>query len=283
MGLRPWPARETRGGWLLAGGSSWDFPLCRRQKTCRLVQLFQSEVEHGRCEMDALQAKHSGERSQLLALLRSRQTEAHSCQEDDDLDEVAVRELRERLKTTSARLAEMEVVAGNLQQSCERSQMLEQQALNRVRELQTALALLREFGHEDFMQTKVAVKTDAEPSLALEERHSLAATEPAISNELHSEAGQSPLNGMDRLAETRLDVLISLELDLGLATETLIIAPWQTPADFETVVKEFLESRRVRPVFAEALVQYLTDVETKATAFPVMSKASLADIYSGYG
>lgn len=270
MGLHPWVGAEAQAGWLCPSGGSWDFPLCKREKICRLVRLFQSEVEHGHREMEAMQAEHSLECARLSGLLQGSHDDARNARAEAELNETDARQLRERLAKTSERFAEMEATTCNLRKSFEQSQVVQQQAIQRVRELQTSLALLREFGHEDFMRMQPQVA--AELPLEEEVQHLRAAKQGDNGAEHHAGFEQS-----------NLDLLMSIEIDLGFATRTLFIAPWQTPADFETVVTCFLEDHGVRPVFVDALVQYLTDLETHATTFPVISQARLADIYSGYG
>lgn len=80
-------------------------------------------------------------------------------------------------------------------------------------------------------------------------------------------------------------VLIAVEIDLGpgIGRATLTVAPWQTRSDFDTIVTEFLSHHRVKPVFTQAVVHYLEDIEKQATTFPAMVQASLDEIYSHYG
>lgn len=80
-------------------------------------------------------------------------------------------------------------------------------------------------------------------------------------------------------------VLIAVEIDLGpgIGRATLTVAPWQTRSDFDTIVTEFLSHHRVKPVFTQAVVHYLEDIEKQATTFPAMVQASLDEIYNHYG
>merc|ERR1712113_1280646 len=63
-------------------------------------------------------------------------------------------------------------------------------------------------------------------------------------------------------------VLISIELDLGFSTATISVATWQTRNDFDAIVNSFLQENNVKLVFAEALVNYLEEVEREAVSFP---------------
>merc|ERR1712224_770418 len=123
----------------------------------------------------------------------------------------------------------------------------------REAELQRSLALLREFGHEDFMNSAV---TEAP---VIDSRLPAAHEEALVSNVMQPEgACDAPMPS----------VLISVDVDLGMSRARLCVAPWHTGADLDALVKAFLDEHRVRSMFAPVLVQYVQDIEKQAEAFP---------------
>uniref|UniRef100_A0A7S4T332 Uncharacterized protein n=2 Tax=Alexandrium monilatum TaxID=311494 RepID=A0A7S4T332_9DINO len=178
-------------------------------------------------------------------------------------------ELQERLRSTDERCDALEIRARDLERTLERSRLKERQALERAQELRTSLALLREFGREDFMHGAV-------PKLSEDGREP-----PPVAPPPPAAQHRDPVDA--RLGAEVSSVLISVELDLGFSTVALSVAPWQTRADFDTVVDAFLKEHRLKAVFAEALVRYLEELEAQATAFPVAAQASIAEVYSQYG
>jgi len=85
-------------------------------------------------------------------------------------------------------------------------------------------------------------------------------------------------------------VLIAAEIDLGGTghdthggAATLTIAPWQTSSDYKLVVQDFIRNYHLKPIFEEAVVRFLQELERSATTLPLFVKASLAEIYREYG
>jgi len=178
------------------------------------------------------------------------------------------RNVQERLTVAEERLDSSEAKLCDLQAALQRSRLLERQAIERTQELRTKLMIIREFGREDFMNIDV----------------------PCDGGDVHGN-GNSGLNECigaagdldEQLGAAVPTVLISVQLALAAGTATLSVAPWQTRADFESVVNAFLLEHRVRPMFADSLVRYLEQVDDEAVSFPVIVQASLADIYSRFG
>lgn len=171
-------------------------------------------------------------------------------------------ELQDQLVAASERIALAEVQIQDLTSALERAQCLERQAIERAQEYRTSLELYREFGNEDFMQSEIGFPGPLQPK----------------DEETSSESG-------DKLSASNSclsSVLISVDVDLGFSTASLNIAPWQTKADFDIVVKNFLEEHKVKPLFADALVRYLEEVEANAKTFPIHVTPNLMDIYSRY-
>eukprot|EP00913_Durusdinium_trenchii_P009356 g8793.t1 len=85
-------------------------------------------------------------------------------------------------------------------------------------------------------------------------------------------------------------VLIAAEIDLGGSVDdasrgpaTLTVAPWQTSSDYKAVVQDFIRNYRLKPIFEDAVVRYLQELERTATTLPLFVKASLAEIYREHG
>lgn len=176
---------------------------------------------------------------------------------------------KELLTMTEERNGSAEDKVADLQSALQRSRLSERQALERVQELRASLMILREFGQDDFMTTTFVAKGVADDGIS--------------SNEVVL-TPLTPTNCLDeQLGAALPSVLISVEVGLGFKSATLSVATWQTRADFEGIVESFLEEHRVKPLFAEALVHYLTELDEEAKAYPVLVKAELADLYSRYG
>mmetsp|Transcript_46271 Transcript_46271/g.110089 ORF Transcript_46271/g.110089 Transcript_46271/m.110089 type:complete len:888 (-) Transcript_46271:48-2711(-) len=181
-------------------------------------------------------------------------------------------ETQDLLASATERLHTSEAQVIDLAAALDRSRLLERQALERAQDYNSSLQLLREFGHEDFMAAAPRAESMPEEELPREDTKSQGATldaelRPAVS-----------------------PVLMAVELELGVKTDkagggrkaTLTIAPWQTRADFDSVVQEFLQEHRVRAVFAASLVRYLEQLEAQAATFPVTASGNLCDIYNQY-
>jgi myosin heavy subunit len=171
------------------------------------------------------------------------------------------RKVEDQLSTVNERFALAETQIKDLSSALERAQFIERQAVERAQEYRTSLELFKEFRNEDFMQEEMF------PSPRVEELRLDQAVDPA-----------SPGSAEKKLSS----VLVSVDLDLGFSTATLAIAPWQTRADFDSVVNEFLEEHGVKPMFADALVKYLEEVEANAVTFPVHVSATLVDVYQRF-
>lgn len=209
-------------------------------------------------------------------LTSQRQLEA-SVSEALRQEQDAAWELQEKLNVVDGRCAAAEIRANDCAKSLERSRLLERQAKERTQELRIQLELLREFGKEDFMQPAHDVDASGAGYNSVQD-----ATMPT--------GGASPLGRRkskeldDELGAALPSVLISAEVDLGLGRKaTLTVAPWQTRADFDKIAQTFLDENRIKPLFRDALVHYLVDVDTAAEAFPAMVQASLSDIYARFG
>jgi len=172
-------------------------------------------------------------------------------------------ELQDQLVTAGEGLNLADVQLSNLASALERAQFIERQAVERAQEYRTSLELHREFGKDDFMKDDLGFPWPRGEDTDVS----------AISDE--SSLGPP---GDARLSS----VLLSVEMDLGFATANLSIAPWQTRADFEAVVEDFLQEHKVRCIFAPAIVRYLEVVEANAVTFPARVSANLVDVYSRY-
>ncbi|CAE8742991.1 unnamed protein product, partial [Polarella glacialis] len=193
--------------------------------------------------------------------------------------------LRQEVGVGESRAEDAESRSRDLQAALDRSRLLERHSRERIQELRTQVALLREFGRDEFMQfqpePRVPETTSENPARDAEDSCAACAQVAAASIAQAQPAMDTRTDSPDGAAMST--VLIAVELDLGFATATLSVSPWQSRSDFDGVVQEFLKSHRVRPVFAEALVKYLQVVEDEAVSFPVVVKAELADLYSQYG
>jgi len=161
----------------------------------------------------------------------------------------------------------------------ERSKLLERQALERAQEFRMQLELLREFGHEEFMKPTYNTGTD-------EHGGSKAPDDDEAKAEFQPPARQSKASKAvdQQMGAAFSSVLIAVELDLGLdRVATISIAPWQSREDFPEVVQAFLQEHRIKPLFKDALVEYLNEVDTQAETYPAMMKANLGDVYSRFG
>jgi len=166
---------------------------------------------------------------------------------------------QDQLVSATDRLALAKEQLHDLASALQRAQFIERQALERAQEYRTSLELYREFGKDGFIQDEMSFPRPQSEEFSHEDPDKL-----ADGNSLQSR------------------VLVAVDLDLGFATATLSIAPWQTKADFDVVVKDFLKEHKVRPVFADALVRYLQEVEANAVTLPVHVAANLVEIYSRY-
>lgn len=111
------------------------------------------------------------------------------------------------------------------------------------------------------------------------------------SGDLDRQGPQFPAPGETELVSAMVpSVLIAVEIDLGGSGDdtnggaaTLTIAPWQTSSDYKLVVQDFIHNYRLKPIFEEAVVRFLQELERTATTLPLFRKASLAEIYQEYG
>jgi len=194
-------------------------------------------------------------------------------------DELAV--AREEASSFVAKLEELEV-------ELHRCRISEAEAIQKVQELQTTVKVLQEFGQDDWLQGDLSrTRSDEEflTPLKLEldsldscQDGAAVATPPKLEMCVSSVAGKDNPKGLG-WGET----LISAEVDLGLGVATLSVATWQLRSDFEAIVQQFLADNKVKPIFAEALVTYLEELEDNASSFPVVQQANLADLYCQYG
>jgi len=184
------------------------------------------------------------------------------------------RELQERLLAAAERRTAAEARAKDSAAALERSRLLERQALERAQELRIQLELLREFGHEDFMQPARGPEVFAPPARAAE-----AIDAPK------DEGKAKAKNAVDeKLGAALPSVLIAVTLNLGLSrTATLSVAPWQSRSDFEGVVQAFLEEHRIKALFKDALVRFLEDVDATVESYPANVEADLAELYTRFG
>lgn len=300
-------------------GGSWDFPLCKDEKAWRLTQLFRAEIDQGQSEVRAvmhennvlrrkLDAEDSADSCDTSAFATIVQGEKCFVEVDYRDQEPKTNQLKTLQRLCSEQAQELEVLnrassrweddKHHLQslhraevqrayaelgrQTIEMNQSLATHQQREV-ELKRSLVLLREFGNEDFMSQSSRVRRRSVGSAVPATPRTVAAaplvntsSDAAGSVLAFSAAGSASSAGMS-------SVLIAVELDLGTRNATLNVAPWQTVADFDCIVKDFLCEHQVRPIFASVLVQYLEDVEKDATTFPVSVQASIADIYSKYG
>jgi hypothetical protein len=155
-------------------------------------------------------------------------------------------------------------------------------------QLQTSLALLREFGNENFMNRRSQDIHDifASKRPLLRRRMTIGCKPAPPPEEPPDGDGQREdvVPAGDAPAAVISSVLIAVDVELGAERHAMLtVAPWQTRADFQEVVQAFCKEHRVRPIFAAALVQYLGEVEKAAEAFPITVQANLADVYSSYG
>jgi len=315
--------------------------MCRSEKVVRLIQLFQTELEHGQAEVRSL-------RSQLATSCpRGHRVEAVHKPLDpdgtallgDDADSACPQSVgtgwRGSCKRTcgrrKGRLAEAgpprgclgargrqchaSAALGRLRAELERSRSAERRALARVEELQTCVALLREFGNDDFMR-RPRVSSSAPRGLmlplaadGLRRQADLDASAPAPGQgfssppqfcppatpmQSASDGGGSTAVGTplcllgdaspSASSSPKLpSLLIAVELDLGRTSATLSVALWQSCSDYPGIVAAFLQAHGVRPVFVGTLVRYLEEVEATAEILPVRLKANLADLHGRYG
>jgi len=171
-------------------------------------------------------------------------------------------ELQDQLATANERLDLAEAQLRDQAAALERAQFMERQAVERAQEYRASLELYREFGKEDFMKEEQGFPS---PKIELQDL--------VVPDEGSTDAvGDSCL----------MSVLVSVEMDLGFTTAVQSIAPWQTKAEFDIVVQDFLQEHKVRAIFASAIVRYLEEVETNAVTFPTHVSANLVDIYSRY-
>ena len=178
--------------------------------------------------------------------------------------------MHERAVASEERLQECESELVTATAALERSRLLERQAVERAQEYRTRLEVLREFGSDDFMQAQASSMVGPRAEGAVDDAEALQQQQAA--DELDR-----------RMGSAMPDVLVAVELNLGFKSATLSVAPWHTPADYGSLVGEFLSEHGVRHVFAEALVRYLEEVEDQATSFPFVVQAELSDVYSKYG
>lgn len=204
------------------------------------------------------------------------------------------------------RLATAETQLIDLSAELDRSRLLERQALQRAQQYRTSLELYREFGEDFLLPTVQQGASDSSAVCKEPSAVKTAAEESGRSSSKDVAAAESfarcGSNGIDWLAnkDARLPsiegcgtedvqeaalskVLIAVELEIGGKTATLSVAPWQTSSDFDEVVQEFLTQHRIKPVFKDALVEYLEEVESQSTIFPAVVQADLSDLYSRYG
>lgn len=193
--------------------------------------------------------------------------------------------LEEQLATREAQLQE---VAAAL----ERSRLLERQARERVQEYRTSLELYREFGREEFLAGAVLrPPPDLRPE-SFDCSESDSQTTDISLAQCGSQGGSTGCSTLPFSLAVEEDegpavpsVLIAVDVHLGqvAGSAMLTVAPWQTRSDFDAVVRSFLEQHRVKPLFAQALVKFLEEVETEASSFPARIRADLAAIHSRFG
>lgn len=200
--------------------------------------------------------------------------------------------MEERLAAAEERLAWAEVQVSDLTAALERSRLCERQAIERAQEYRTSLELHLEFGAEGFLAAAPPGNETPLSPLSVGTVTKLArgfSRRTVSGDDFDAWRGVSAsvaAAGAEAADEVALpSVLIAVELDLGqrAGMATLRVAPWQTRSDFDAVVREFLGKHRVKPVFTEALVKYLEEVENQASTFPAYVKADLAELYSVYG
>lgn len=270
----------------LKNGGAWDYPLCKDEKSWRLTQLFKAELEHEQDEIRTLQGQNMALRRKVSLECHMQRLDDIHFNQDDQL--VALKRLcteqAQRLhameeatcelqkdRSLMQRLHDIEIHRAHSELSRQTTELNECLAAHRRREaeLQTSLAVLREFGQElrhDLCQSQSV------PSHAAKQEVPAGDAVPALS-----------VNCDCTLDASMPSVLIAVDVDFGMTTATICVAPWHTSADYDAIVRTFLEEHRVRTMFAPVLVQYLEDVEKQATSFPVTAKANLSDLYSRYG
>eukprot|EP00928_Gymnodinium_smaydae_P032880 TRINITY_DN23711_c0_g1_i1.p1 TRINITY_DN23711_c0_g1~~TRINITY_DN23711_c0_g1_i1.p1 ORF type:complete len:359 (+),score=63.97 TRINITY_DN23711_c0_g1_i1:73-1077(+) len=195
--------------------------------------------------------------------------------------------LQERLAASAARAARLEA-------ALRRSEREELAARGQARKLQASLALRHEFHRDGVEWPTPRCRSHAAATQSMlrwppsSQRDSSGLMRWPPTCVPPRPPGDSPIDvetccWAKRPAGTLPDVLLSVDLDIGIRSLTLIVPPWQSSADYPEVVQAFLEKNRVRPVFADALVRYLEEVEAGAASFPVVTRARLVDVYSRYG
>jgi len=216
-------------------------------------------------------------------------------------------QLQDQVAHLSKELEQSQAAAASAQASERRLREENAALVARVRQVTDAMEALRESKRvqEAGAEQKVAqleeqiqglVQLVAQPPQAVdpqpEDSHWSTPTfpspgSPGGSPELGPERGSGGLEGPMPLVPS---ILIAAEIDLGGSgplsnggLATLTVSPWQTSSDYNSVVKEFLASHQVKSIFEKAVVLYLEDLEKNATTFPLVVKATLADIYSRYG
>lgn len=161
-----------------------------------------------------------------------------------DCIDIALGNVKDRLNQSEAR-------ADELYAALQSSRMGEMQALEQAQVLRASLSLWREFGHEDFMTKEVPRSTGVD----------------------NNDFGSSLLGAF-----------MTVEITFGCGmSAALTVAPWQTCSDYEAIVLDFLHENHLNPVFKDALVHYLKEVEAGTSAFPVVMKVALVDVYTNYG
>jgi len=199
--------------------------------------------------------QHSSDASGFAQEIAARKRRENALQEALRAETQRTMGLQDQLVSATERMVLTDVQIHDLTSALERAQFIERQAVERAQEYRTSLEMYREFGREDFMLDEIGFPS---PNHEDPQQISLrgAQVQRSSSRQENQEQPSSAKSSPSRLSS----VLLSVEMDLGFTTATLSIAPWQTKADFDTVVQDFLEEHRVRPVFKDALVRYLEEV-----------------------
>jgi len=270
-----------------------------------LTQQLEQTVERGSAERRALEAELSRQeaagRRSIAELQRAHQKvragsieERAAAEEATKVEAERARELQEKLVDTTEQLNVAEAQLMDLTAALERSRLLERQSFERAKDYRNSWELHSEFGKEGFsaaaprtsqlvLDRENTCGTDVGDDRS-EEGLPASSPVPASTGASTPCCGGAVANGGSEQPAVP-SVLIAAELDLGkvAGTAVLSVAPWQTRSDFDAVVRDFLEQHRVRPVFANALVRFLEEVEAEASTFPTIVKAELTNLYSRFG
>lgn len=189
---------------------------------------------------------------------------------------------KEQVQAAASRLESEKAVLLNEMQQIRSKAATDQEALGEKMRQQEkeAQKKLEEF-KQDLMQLSSCKDFDGQEGFKSRQQ----------SGDLDRQGPQFPAPGETELVSAMVpSVLIAVEIDLGGSGDdtnggaaTLTIAPWQTSSDYKLVVQDFIHNYRLKPIFEEAVVRFLQELERTATTLPLFRKASLAEIYQEYG